>query len=389
MLKLCSRRSTTKAICASLLAGVIALTLLAHEVIHEATGSSHRLPIPAAFRPPGPAKPDFKPGRLQSEATYTRKLVVAATKTEDTSWIAKALPDLDTAVYVVDDGNATLRTPRNKGREAMVYLTYLLDNYDRLADITIFMHSHRYAWHNAELLDFDASQLLARLRSEKVIHDGYVNLRCIWAPGCPDWIRPGEKKLKEDKPEQAVFAKAWAQLFPSEPVPSVLSQPCCSQFALSRARARAIPRERLGYIRNWLLSTDLDDALSGRVLEYTWQALFTNNHVFCPQEHVCWCETYGLCFESAEQYAEVEALRVQMEEKRKELVEWRLRVAEFEEARTKGDIEKLASLPMPLEKHDLKLLGELQIGARKMKEAEIMAIARGQGVVYAPDRQPA
>ncbi|KAI5280692.1 hypothetical protein KEM54_003573 [Ascosphaera aggregata] len=247
------------------------------------------------------------------------------------------------------------------------------------------MHSHRYAWHNAELLSFDSVRLLQLMRSEKVIHDGYVNTRCIWAPGCPDWIEPRTKQHSIEKPEQAEFGKAWSQLFPFEPVPNLLGQACCSQFALSRDRAQSIPRERLIHVRDWLLKTKLDDSLSGRVFEYMWQVLFTNNNVYCPLEHICWCETYGVCFESAEHYAKVEALRRSLESKREELVAWRVKKMEFEEARTKGDAQALSSLRMPKENRDLELIGEIQAGSLKMKEEEIMAIVRGKGYRYEPE----
>ncbi|KZZ91899.1 hypothetical protein AAP_03118 [Ascosphaera apis ARSEF 7405] len=330
-------------------------------------------------------KPVFKPGKLGAPgANYTRTLVIARTKSENTDWIGQALPDLPTAIYVADDDQSPLHPPVNKGHEAMVYLTYLIDNYDRLPDISIFMHSHRYAWHNAELLNFDAVRLLQQLRDEKVIYDGYVNTRCVWAPGCPDWIKPRKTEPQIDRPEQAEIGKAWTQLFPFEPVPELLGQPCCSQFALSKDRIRSIPRERLMYVRDWLLKTELHDEISGRVFEYMWQVLFTNDNMYCPLQHVCWCETYGLCFENAEHYAKVEALRMSMEAKRNELAAWRRKKVEFDEARSKGDTKALALLQMPKENRDLELLGELEAGSHKMKEEEILAIARGKGYKYEP-----
>ncbi|KAI5304114.1 hypothetical protein KEM56_006840 [Ascosphaera pollenicola] len=332
-------------------------------------------------------RPVFTPGKIRPPGSnYTRTLVIARTKEENTDWIAQALPDLHTAIYVANDDQSPLHPPVNKGHEAMIYLTYLIDNYKNLPDISIFMHAHRYAWHNAELLSFDAVRLIQQLRDEKVMYDGYVNTRCVWAPGCPDWIKPKNKEPQADKPEQAEIGKAWTQLFPFEPVPELLGQPCCSQFALSKDRVRSIPLERLKYVRDWLLKTDLDDQISGRVFEYMWQVLFTNDHMLCPLQHVCWCETYGLCFESAEHYTKVEDLRMSMEAKRVELATWRIKKAEFDEARSKGDIKALALLQMPKENRDLELMGELQEGARKMKEEEIMAIARGKGYKYKPGK---
>lgn len=53
-----------------------------------------------------------------------KELVVASLKEEDTLWIGELLPDWRTNIYVVNDPSAPLTVPKNKGREAMVYLTY-------------------------------------------------------------------------------------------------------------------------------------------------------------------------------------------------------------------------------------------------------------------------
>ncbi|KAI5307921.1 hypothetical protein KEM55_007051 [Ascosphaera atra] len=222
------------------------------------------------------------------------------------------------------------------------------------------------------------------MRTEKVVHDGYVNTRCQWGPGCPDWIKPKKTEHEIDKPEQGLIAKAWGELFPYEDVPDVLSQPCCSQFALSKDRILSIPRERLIYIRDWLLHTDLDDSISGRIFEYTWQALFTNQNVFCPKPHICWCETYGLCFESEQQYNEVEGLRMSMDNKRNQLGAWRRQKEQFDDARTKGDIKTMALLQMPEPGRDLQLMGELNDGAQRLAQARVDAIVRGEHFKYEP-----
>jgi hypothetical protein len=64
-----------------------------------------------------PATDTFVPKRRDVE------LVVGKLKREDTTWVAKFLPDWPSSIYVVDDPNAELTVAMNKGREAMVYLT--------------------------------------------------------------------------------------------------------------------------------------------------------------------------------------------------------------------------------------------------------------------------
>ncbi|KAI5279279.1 hypothetical protein KEM54_004235, partial [Ascosphaera aggregata] len=153
------RRGIIRALCGSLLASAVLFMLLIHQSV-IGHGDIDRMSLPAMLmssKEKALLKPTFTLGRPKPEGLdYTRTLVVAKTKKESTDWIARALPDLHTAIYVADDDKSPLHPPANKGHEAMVYLTYLIDNYYNLSDINIFMHSHRYAWHNAELLSFDS-----------------------------------------------------------------------------------------------------------------------------------------------------------------------------------------------------------------------------------------
>jgi hypothetical protein len=53
----------------------------------------------------------------------TKSFIVASRKNDDTAWIGENLPDWNLVRYVVDDPKAQYTVPKNKGREAMVYLT--------------------------------------------------------------------------------------------------------------------------------------------------------------------------------------------------------------------------------------------------------------------------
>ncbi|GBF61001.1 hypothetical protein TMEN_3469 [Trichophyton mentagrophytes] len=248
------------------------------------------------MKPAGPIVPGVvKPGK-----NYTRTLVIASVQRENTTWadeLQREDPTLQTAVYVVNNSSAPLTVMKNKGHEVMVYLSYIIDRYYNLTDVSIFMHAHLTTWHNNDLLDSDSAKMVKRLRSEKIIRDGYMNLRCHSEPGCPEHIHPiaGGDDLSSI-PEAAVIGNSWLELFPGTNVPEVLSQPCCAQFAVSADRIRRIPRETYIYYRDWLLETSLSDSLSGRVWEYLWQYVFAGVAELCPEDHVCYCEGYGICF---------------------------------------------------------------------------------------------
>jgi hypothetical protein len=254
---------------------------------------------------------------ITTSPNITRSLVIARLAEEDTEWVAQFLggePLLTLAIYTVDDPNAELTVPENKGHEVMVYLTYIIDHYHNLSDITLFMHSHPIAWHNNDLLDLSTVNIVRRLNNHKVMRDGYMNLRCQHDPGCPDYIHPVLDKESSDDvlniPEAVVIGKAWLELFPDATAPpKVLSQPCCAQFAVSKDKIQMIPLSQYVFYRDWLLHTPLEDKLSGRVWEYTWQYIFGGVEEFCPMESVCYCDGYGVCFEGEAEYQQWFALR--------------------------------------------------------------------------------
>ncbi|KAF2807826.1 uncharacterized protein BDZ99DRAFT_392026 [Mytilinidion resinicola] len=249
--------------------------------------------IPLIFTP-GTPKP--------AGSNYSRILVLPKTKDEDIHWIHAELPEIPLAVYQVDNDTAEYRVPKNKGREAMVYLTYLIDHYNDLPDTIMFFHSHRYAWHNNILMGLDTAQAIRRLNDARVARLGYMNTRCHTDPGCPDWIHMDRPVVDFDdfhKPEEKYYRKGvWDELHPGAPVPPSLSAPCCAQFAVSRERVQQVPIERFVHYRKWLLETSMDDQFSGRVFEYIWQYIFTGNAVYCPAVSSCYCDGYGICFGS-------------------------------------------------------------------------------------------
>ncbi|CAM1505157.1 Fc.00g107940.m01.CDS01 [Cosmosporella sp. VM-42] len=226
------------------------------------------------------------------------EMVIASMKRENVTWLNDYLLDWKKNIYVVDDPSAELTVPVNKGREAMVFLTYIIDRYDSLPGSVIFHHAERFQWHN-DNLDYDALPLLQRFRFQHLKEEGYINLRCVWVLGCPAEIKPIQDATpgKKGEPVHAkhVYKGAFEELFPSLPVPETIGVTCCSQFAVRRETIRKKPKEEYIRYREWLTTSPLGDDLSGRVLEYSWHVIFGKESVHCPHAGECYCQTYGLC----------------------------------------------------------------------------------------------
>ena len=319
----------------------------------------------------------FKPGTVKpAGSNYTKMLVTPRTKKEKdmTKWIPETfIPGngVNVSMYVADDPWAPLHPPKNKGHEVMIYLTYIIDHYDSLADVNIFMHSHQFAWHNDDLLDQNAALMIQRLSSERVQREGYVNLRCHWHPGCPDWMHPGATEVDINKQEEVLLAKSWSELFPMDEIPDVLAQPCCAQFAISKDRIRQLPLSRYVFFRDWLLRTPLSDALSGRVWEYVWHYLFTGQNVVCPKEHICYCDGFGVCFGGQKQYDQYWAAVNDMNHLKDKLVEWKRQDSKIKEMEAKGQIQEGVEVDVPeygLDKEMEKKIEELEQWTKATKQ---------------------
>ncbi|MCJ1316524.1 hypothetical protein MMC15_001845 [Xylographa vitiligo] len=315
--------------------------------------------------------------RKFSKGTYTRVLVVPHTSKDSVTWMDDRLLGVSGALYVVDDPTAPLHPPRNKGHEVMVYLTYIIDHYESLPDILIFMHAHRQAWHNSDLLGFDAVEMIRRLNSKRVIRHGYMNLRCAWDPGCPEWLHPHETGDLLTKQEQGLLAESWSELFPLDPLPAVLGQACCAQFAVSRETVLSIPHQRFVFYRDWLLRTPLTDYFSGRIWEFIWQYVFTGSPTYCPAEHACYCDGFGVCFGGKIQYGEFLALRQSKNNYTKELETLRKQEQSALEAGEGAGTNGTVALGPSTVAEQAVLKGRIEMLERELSHRTLDALARG------------
>lgn len=170
----------------------------------------------------------------------------------------------------------------------MAYLTYVIDYYDDLPSTIAFLHAHRdgflMAWHvDAPLHDNAAAMRMLQL--DFVQQNGYVNLRCNWNPGCKE----------NHRYNRHVTEQVWWNIFEGTSTPPLnMSSPyeqesltqqylrkpdqiaaaCCAQFAVSRDQVQRRPRDDYMKIRQWIIDTELNDASSGRVMEFLWHVIF-------------------------------------------------------------------------------------------------------------------
>ncbi|KAK5051886.1 hypothetical protein LTR84_002689 [Exophiala bonariae] len=241
-------------------------------------------------------------------------IVVPTLHPDEVSWIADELPEWQSAIYYFDSPSNNsnnhsepdlerLTTPANKGNEAMTYLTYIIEHYHQpIPEVVVFVHSHRdgffRAWHVDTALHSNVDSI-RHLRVDHVLKTGYVNLRCNRNPGC----------MKLEKRNSHVTGQVWKEIFANTSTPAFSSDPegpaavssfhesryeypsmdaadslesdfidikspCCAQFAVSAKQIYQRPLNDYLNIRQWLLDTTLDNAHSGRVMEFLWHVIF-------------------------------------------------------------------------------------------------------------------
>jgi Protein of unknown function (DUF3431) len=253
----------------------------------------------------------------QLEEDIPITVVIAALKKDNLTLLEQESglrPGDEQIVYVADDPSAVYRVPVNKGNEAMVYLSFLIDRYDTLPDLMVFMHAGRSSWHNNILLRWDSARMIVRLRRSYIRSKGFTNLLCDETYQCthvynatdsgyPAFIltrvskhRPGEGI----EVEYAQFREIWGVIFPGQPVPLQIGTVPGAQFALTREAARNVPLNHLKRLRQWIIDVDLDAQSAGMVFERLWHMIFlgTSNPIHCPVSHHCYCSLYGVCLES-------------------------------------------------------------------------------------------
>lgn len=205
--------------------------------------------------------------------------------------------------YVMDEKphgpgslNGTYTPALNQGREAMAYLTFIIDNYDQLPDYMVFVHGHGRAWHQPEPLQWKLQALnIAALEQE-----GYINLHCGRKPGCENALLGDSERPQNDEVDWAKsVVPAWwieHQLQPG-PVPAQVSEPCCAQFAVSKSRVLA---RSLDFWKKYRrpLESDVKEMQAiygkawnlhsmGTVYEYIWHVVMGQDAVSCPAEDTC------------------------------------------------------------------------------------------------------
>jgi len=123
-------------------------------------------------------------------------------------------------------------TPRNTANEASAYLQFVVDRYEALPMRMVFLHSHRYAYHQEDVLSL--------LHDLDPVADGYCNLNSAAWGTHEDPKRALLYETHREWVERHLGASSWQS--PGAAMDSLLSRrPAAAAFAGSVLRAVFCP----------------------------------------------------------------------------------------------------------------------------------------------------
>lgn len=238
---------------------------------------------------------------INSNFPSRKAVVLASYKTQDVSW----LPQLDSNLtsgweiyrYVSDqptedDPSDWLYVQNDEGREALAYLTFIIDNYKSLPDYTAFIHGHNRAWHQPE----SVVDRLSALNLTAVKDAGYISLQ-YHGGGCDEATRfYYDGSHVQDTRRGTMIKDFWDDMLKPHgfgELPPVIGRPCCAQFSVHKDAILKHSRKFWKHMREPLLIGDdhqrprwRDDFLSGHAIglyyENIWHILFGKLAINCP-----------------------------------------------------------------------------------------------------------
>jgi hypothetical protein len=194
--------------------------------------------------------------------SVTYNCVVSRYK-KNVDWVYKLKNINKHFIYDKEMPESLYNIPVNKGYEASVYLKYIIDHYENLADFTFFTHDDEYAWHHSgSIIDlFDEAVNSNKLYyniNDKCIMKGIANN--LWYSDILIWYH---KYIEEYIPINSLPNKNFS-----------LNVRGSAQFLVHKSLITNLPLEFYQNLYDWLMTTELECARSARYLEYTWHVFW-------------------------------------------------------------------------------------------------------------------
>lgn len=194
----------------------------------------------------------------------------------------------------------------NRGAESVAYISAILDHWDTMADIMIFIHAHRTSWHTVIGQDWALNRLA--YHAPNLTGVGYVPINCLEEDYYPLSALELDNYdanviIQKGTPHRwretllARFRQAWREVsghWLGEKLPTKVEVPCCASFVTTSKAIKSRPREFYEAFRLWLLG-DMDPKWAGIAAEMHWGLILTGNPILKWPQEECMCTLFNVC----------------------------------------------------------------------------------------------
>lgn len=175
--------------------------------------------------------------------------------------------------------NAQCSLTKNIGREASVFLKFVIEYYDALPAHIAFVHGHETAWH--QKLPWGVLESIDRARLDTYSYINLNNVRHskVFDPAQPYKGRVGPHVEYRHK-AHTLLQRYWDSVFGpilNIPFPNHLQFQCCAQFVVSRDAILRHPKDAYvklyEFVTDSSIGTDWERAVA---LECIWHVLWSD-----------------------------------------------------------------------------------------------------------------
>lgn len=190
--------------------------------------------------------------------------IIIAHYKDNLNWVCNLkTPYLVVSKTIEDSKNFV---PFNKGQEVPMFLKFIIEHYDKLADYTLFLHDHLNSPHQ----DYDTVFLENNLNWK---------LGSYYSVNKREWYQTIDK-YSEVEPDGINWVRDnWYIFQPFLEKPDQLKFYSGAQFVIHKDLILQYEKAYYSYLYDWIEKTYLPDYITSRIFEYMWHYLFTKNPI--------------------------------------------------------------------------------------------------------------
>lgn len=168
---------------------------------------------------------------------------------------------------VISKAGIPSEQPPNRGNEASSYLEYIINNYDNLDDITVFIHAHRNHWHHLGNIDEKINNL--------VFNKSYYNINTNDTNNSLTELNNFSVEL--EKMQQ--LHPQLGEILGIKIEPEKIVYRNSAQFYVKRENIHRHSKDVYVKLYDWLMTSSETTFYTARAFEYIWHIIFTGEHV--------------------------------------------------------------------------------------------------------------